>query len=293
MKESLGNVSQSLVDGYHEMFNRSSDNPRQFPSSEVVIDCVGKLFKLIFPCSDTPEGNAKKAVCSQLESLFDIMAQEVVTAFAMQQPLQEAKGLADQALSHLSSYLSQIQQLAGGDVLAAYDRDPASKTLEEIIIAYPGIRAITGHRIAHELYLQGVPLIPRIICEHIHSTTGIDIHPGAVIGRNLFIDHGTGVVVGETTVIGDNVTLYQGVTLGALAPRKGQSLRDVKRHPTIENNVTIYAEATLLGDITIGAGSVIGGNVWLKESVPSDSRIMVQERGLIRKRAPTGSDLEL
>jgi len=172
---------------------------------------------------------------------------------------------------HLLTKLPEIRELLKGDVAAAFDGDPAAQSFEEIVISYPCIIAIAAHRIAHQLYLKQVPLIPRIIGEFAHSKTGIDIHPGATIGRNFFIDHGTGVVIGETTVIGDNVKIYQGATLGAVSftkDERGRILRGQKRHPTIEDNVTIYAEATILGNVTIGKGAVIGGNVWIKESVP-------------------------
>src|SRR5512140_3571855 len=157
-----------------------------------------------------------------------------------------------------------------GDVKAAYDGDPAAKSPEEIVISYPCIIAIAIYRIAHELYKKEVPLIPRIMSECAHRLTGIDIHPGATIGKNFFIDHGTGTVIGETAIIGDNVRIYQGVTLGALSFRKdeqGRILKGRKRHPTIDDDVISYAEATILGDIVIGKGVVVGGNVWIKESV--------------------------
>jgi serine O-acetyltransferase len=179
--------------------------------------------------------------------------------------------MAEQVTENLLNRLPSIRQMLRGDVQAAYDGDPAAKSFEEIIISYPYIIAIATHRIAHELYLKEVPLIPRIMSESAHSKTGIDIHPGARIGKNFFIDHGTGVVIGETTVIGDNVKLYQGVTLGAMSfpkDERGRVIKGGKRHPTIEDNVTIYAEATILGDVTIGAGAVVGGNAWIKKSVP-------------------------
>ncbi len=178
----------------------------------------------------------------------------------------------------LFEYLPTIRDQLAADVEAAYAGDPAAKSFGEILVAYPSIRALTMHRIAHQLYLDGVPVIPRIMSEHSHDQTGIDIHPGANIGASFFIDHGTGVVIGETTDIGDRVKLYQGVTLGAVSfPRdgSGEMVRDQKRHPTIEDDVTIYAEATILGgDTVIGKGSVIGGNVWLTESVPPGTKVM-------------------
>jgi serine O-acetyltransferase len=173
--------------------------------------------------------------------------------------------------------LPGIRTLLADDVEAAFAGDPAARSFAEIVVAYPSIRAIAIHRIAHVLHGLRVPILPRIMSEHAHDRTGIDIHPGARIGRRFFIDHGTGVVVGETTLIGDEVRIYQGVTLGARAPRHGESLRGVKRHPTIEDDVTIYAGVTILGgDTVIGRGSVIGGNVWLTDSVPPGSKVIAE-----------------
>ncbi|MDR2701710.1 MAG: serine acetyltransferase [Spirochaetaceae bacterium] len=172
--------------------------------------------------------------------------------------------------------LPAIRAMLGTDIRAAFKGDPAAKSLDEVILSYPGLEAILVHRLAHFLWLQGIPLIPRMMSEYVHSRTGIDIHPGAEIGESFFIDHGTGVVIGETTVIGKNVKLYQGVTLGALSVKK--ELAGKKRHPTIEDDVTIYAGATILGGGTIiGCGSVIGGNVWITKSVPPGSTIYADE----------------
>ncbi len=174
--------------------------------------------------------------------------------------------------------LPRIRQALAMDIQAAHEGDPAARDHDEVILAYPGLFAIMVYRLAHELHLQGVRLIPRIMTEYAHSITGIDIHPGARIGHSFFIDHGTGVVIGETCEIGNNVKIYQGVTLGALSiPRdeQGNLVRDGKRHPTIEDDVVIYAGATILGGETvIGRGSVIGGNVWLIESVPPGSKVL-------------------
>lgn len=192
----------------------------------------------------------------------------------------------DHAL-RLMEKVPAIRKMLEGDVQAAFDGDPAAKNYDEIIFSYPCMKAIMVHRVAHELYLQGIPLLPRIMSEYAHAVTGIDIHPGARIGKNFFIDHGTGVVIGETTVIGDGVKIYQGVTLGALSfpkDEKGNLLRGVKRHPTIENNVTIYAGATVLGgDTVIGEGSAIGGNVWITRSVPSMTRVVIEPPALNMK----------
>jgi serine O-acetyltransferase len=190
--------------------------------------------------------------------------------------------------------LPAVRTMLAEDVEAAFEGDPAARSYAEIVVSYPALHAVATYRIAHELHLLGVPILPRMMTEHAHDRTGIDIHPGAKIGRRLFIDHGTGVVIGETSAIGDNVRIYQGVTLGARSPRHGEVLRGVKRHPTIEDDVTIYAGATILGGETvIGRGSVIGGNVWLVESVPEDSKVILEQpRQLIRQRPAPGSGPE-
>ena len=175
--------------------------------------------------------------------------------------------------------LPKLRGLLVGDVKAAYEGDPAAKTPGETIFCYPSIQVMTNHRVAHELYRLGVPLIPRIISNMAHTLTGIDIHPGAQIGDEFFIDHGTGVVIGETCVIGRNCRLYQGVTLGALSfPKEedGSLSKNLLRHPGLEDNVVVYAGATILGRITIGRGSVIGGNVWLTSNVPPGSKVIQQ-----------------
>ncbi len=175
------------------------------------------------------------------------------------------------------SKLPEVRRRLGEDVEAAFEGDPAAKSFGEIVVAYPSIDAIAVYRLAHELVKLGLPQIPRIMSEHAHARTGIDIHPGALIGRRFFIDHGTGVVIGETSEIGDNVRIYQGVTLGAFSPRRGQRIRGVKRHPTIGNDVTIYAGATILGGETvIGHCSVISGNTTVTESVPPNSRVVAE-----------------
>lgn len=180
--------------------------------------------------------------------------------------------------------LIDLRQMLSRDVEAAFAGDPAAKGYDEIVVAYPSIRALAIHRIAHELYGYGVPLLPRVMSEYAHDRTGIDIHPGAQIGDRFFIDHGTGIVIGETAVIGHRVRIYQGVTIGATSIKDSSALRGKKRHPTIEDDVTIYAGATILGgDTVIGAGSVIGGNVWLTHSVPPGSRVMAESPRLLVK----------
>jgi serine O-acetyltransferase len=201
---------------------------------------------------------------------------------------QNPRALVEQFIERLPA----VRRLLAEDVEAAYEGDPAARSYAEIVVSYPALHAVAIYRLAHQLYQLGVPILPRMMTEHGHDRTGIDINPGAQIGRRFFIDHGTGVVIGETTVIGDNVRIYQGVTLGARSPRHGEMLRGVKRHPTIEDNVVIYAGATILGgETTVGRGSVIGGNVWLVESVPEDSKVTLEPpRQRVRTRpGPAGS----
>ena len=202
------------------------------------------------------------------------IAAELEKEVAMLMPGKDAKAV----VAKFVARLPEVKRLVETDVQAAYEGDPAATSPMEVVMAYPGLYAVTIHRLAHELYNLKVPIIPRIMSELAHSKTGIDIHPGATIGERFFIDHGTGVVVGETTVIGKNVKLYQGVTLGAKSfqkdPETGALVKGIKRHPNVEDNVVIYAGATILGgDTTIGHDSEIGGSVWLIESVPPNSRV--------------------
>ena len=204
----------------------------------------------------------------------NLLAADLEREIALLMPNQDAGKIVQQFIARLP----EVRRLVETDVTAAYEGDPAATSRMEVVMAYPGLFATTVHRLAHELYLLKVPIIPRIMSELAHSKTGIDIHPGATIGEHFFIDHGTGVVIGETCVIGRNVKLYQGVTLGALSfekdPTTGALVKGVKRHPNVEDDVVIYAGATILGgNTTIGQGSEIGGNVWIKDSVPPHSRV--------------------
>jgi serine O-acetyltransferase len=195
--------------------------------------------------------------------------------------------IAEAIAAEFVARLPKIRALLAEDVEAAFEGDPAAKSFAEILVAYPSIQAIAVYRLAHELVALGAPQLPRIMAEYAHDRTGIDIHPGARIGRRLFIDHGTGVVIGESADIGDNVRIYQGVTLGAFSPRRGQTIRGTKRHPTIEDDVTIYAGATILGGETvIGRGSVISGNAVITESIPPGSRVVPEPpRQEVRQRS--------
>jgi len=268
-------------------------DPEPIPSRASVIDILQRAFRIIYPgyFTDTAldEVNISYYLGQETMELFDLLWQQA--AFAIRHdcirfnlPCTGCEDRGQKAAIELIRALPQLQKMLGEDIRAAYEGDPASKNFDEIIFSYPGLFAITVYRIAHHLYKQSVPLIPRIMTEYAHSRTGIDIHPGVQIGERFFIDHGTGVVIGETTVIGNRVRIYQGVTLGALSLNKDecQQLRDKKRHPSIEDDVIIYANATILGgDTVIGSRSVIGGNVWLTESVPPDTVVFLKKPELI------------
>ena len=201
---------------------------------------------------------------------------------------EEISERAEEVCEEFFKRLPYVQQMLLKDVQAGFDGDPAAKSREDVVISYPGLFAIFVYRIAHELYTQDVPFLPRIMTEYAHSRTGIDINSGAKIGEYFFIDHGTGVVIGETTTIGNNVKLYQGVTLGALSTRKGQQLSGVKRHPTIEDNVTIYSNSSVLGGETvIGENTIIGGNTFITESIPANSKVSAKSPELVIKKPRT------
>lgn len=225
--------------------------------------------------------NLRYGISEHLYAAREILVDQIERAVRYEEQVgrREGKrpnGWSEDIVLRLFARIPDLRRLLNGDVRAAYEGDPAAASIEEVIFSYPSIEAVTAYRIAHELHEWKVPMIPRIISEHAHNETGIDINPGAKIGENFFIDHGTGVVIGATAVIGDNVKLYQGVTLGALSVSRNEAgdERTVKRHPTIEDDVTIYAGASIHGGETvIGRGSVIGGNVWLTKSVPPGSKI--------------------
>ena len=266
------------------------------PARDKIQNILDSLIEVLFPGytgkRPVTKANINFIVGDILCQVYSDLCEQIEQAFQHACRIDECEGcdcrrMAQGVSEHLLGELPRIRELLKGDVRAAFDGDPAAKAYEEIVISYPYITAIATYRIAHELYLKDVPLIPRIMSEFAHSKTGIDIHPGATIGRNFFIDHGTGVVIGETTIIGDNVKIYQGATLGAVSfpkDERGRIIKGGKRHPTIEDGVTIYAEATILGDVTIGAGSVVGGNVWIKESVPPGVTVMTPNADLVFKK---------
>jgi serine O-acetyltransferase len=256
------------------------------PSRRAVIDAFNHMkpaiFMGFFATRPLSRDNLRYTVSEHLHPAYEILVEQIARAVTYEERFGEAPaarpdGWNEEVVLRMFERLPEIRRLLNGDVLAAFDGDPAAKSIEEVVFSYPAIQAITAHRIAHVLYEERVPMIPRIITEYAHSHTGIDIHAGAKIGERFFIDHGTGVVIGETSVIGNDVKIYQGVTLGALSVKR--SAQSQKRHPTIEDKVTIYAGATILGGETVvGTGSVIGGNVWLTSSVPPGSKIFGRAR---------------
>jgi len=266
------------------------------PVRDKILEVLDLLFEVLFPGYTgkraVTKTNVNFVVIDVLCHIYTELSTQIERALKYRCRLENCttggcRKLADEATIHLLTQLPKIRETLKTDVKAAFEGDPAAKSYEEIVISYPCIIAIAIYRIAHELYLKEVPLIPRIMSECAHAKTGIDIHPGATIGDSFFIDHGTGVVIGETSVIGNNVKIYQGTTLGALSfpkDERGRIIKGGKRHPTIEDNVTIYAEATILGDITIGRGAVVGGNVWIKESVPPEVTVITPNAELVYKK---------
>jgi serine O-acetyltransferase len=258
---------------------------RLLPSRNVVIETVEAIKSVLFPGyfgrSELKTESLRYHVGSTLDHVLHTLQDQVERGLCFvsdegSDHYTECHTRAVEITRRFIARLPGIQRLLATDVQATYEGDPAATSPDETIFCYPGIQAITNYRLAHELYRSGVPLIPRIITEQAHSVTGIDIHPGATIGESFFIDHGTGVVIGETCIVGNNVRIYQGVTLGARSfslDENGRPQKGIDRHPIVEDDVVIYSGATILGRIVIGKGSVIGGNVWLTRSVPPFSRI--------------------
>ena len=273
----LKQVAYSLSETYQDGLAVSYSDDRSLPRRENVIRILEELLEVIFPGYsgryDFYRASLNGAIAGQLPCIYQELVVQLDLALGYLQrvtgkPLEA--NAAEEAARRLMEAIPAIREMLKLDCQAALDGDPATRSMDEIVLAYPGFKAISIHRIAHELYVSGIPLIPRIMSEYAHSITGIDINPGATIGKSFFIDHGTGVVIGETCILGDNVKLYQGVTLGALSFPKdgcGHLIKGTKRHPNLEDNVTVYAGATILGDVTIAHDCVIGGNVWLTDNV--------------------------
>jgi serine O-acetyltransferase len=282
----LESVIDDVVESYSGKLQIDNLESAALPNRRAVIEALEHLKSVLFmgfySTQKLNRDNLRQAVAEHLYAAHRILVDQIDRALTYDHWMGRSacrlpKGCSEDVVLALLGGIPEIRRLIDGDVRAAFEGDPAAKSVEEVVFSYPAIEAITAYRLAHPLHVAGVPMIPRIITEQAHARTGIDIHPGARVGERLFIDHGTGVVIGETAVIGHDVKIYQGVTLGALSVKKREDTQ--KRHPTIEDNVTIYAGATILGGETIiGAGSVIGGNVWLVESVPPGSRVFGREK---------------
>ena len=284
-EKEIGGIVSTILDNYNKGKHIDAVDIYNQPNKKEVIDLVENLFSVIFPGfyknRDVKIYNPENCFAVTIENCFYHLNKLVSLALDFG-PLANSMSEVSRTIEsyrickEFFSKIPDIRDYIEDDLLAIYNGDPAAKCLDEIILAYPGLMAITTNRLSHELYLLEVPLLPRLMTEYAHSRTGIDIHPGATIGRHFFIDHGTGIVIGETSVIGNNVKIYQGVTIGALSVNGGHLLSNEKRHPTINDNVTIYAGASILGgDTIIGENSVIGANAFITSSVPAGSKISI------------------
>lgn len=287
----IDQLVREFSDTYKDDIGVNHNEGANLPRESEVLHVLSEILELIFPGFGEREAHStetfKYTVGDLITSVYTELKDLVSRAYQCDRLVREAgKDCTESAEHVVRSFLKElptIRNIMKLDVQAAFDGDPAAQSLEEVILSYPGLKTVTIQRIAHFLYKSKVPLIPRLMSEYAHRITGIDIHPGARIGKGIFIDHGTGVVIGETAEIGSNVKIYQGVTLGALSFPKdacGMIIKGAKRHPTIEDDVTIYAGATILGAIIIGKGSVIGGNVWLTEGTEPGTKITISRPDL-------------
>jgi serine O-acetyltransferase len=305
----LPELVDGLVESYRTERRTQHLDRSHLPSRAEAVRLLRAMFPLVYPGYFGPRcltfDSVRYAVGEQLSKVGPRLAAQVRECLCHEaaQPGAPAGAAArctraaDEITAEFFRRLTSVRAMLADDVQAAYDGDPAARNLDEPVLCYPGMLAVTIYRLAHELHLLGVPLLPRIMTEYAHGQTGIDIHPGAAIGRHFFIDHGTGVVIGETTVIGDRCKLYQGVTLGALSfpkDERGRVIRGTKRHPTLQDDVTIYSNATVLGgDTVIGTGAIIGGNVFVTRSVPPHSLVKAgHENGLTIRPLRTGAPAE-
>ena len=294
MNEKINRAARALVESYTSSGTKIHHLDRcPLPSHAEIIRVLVTIHELLFPGYIGAQGLTGEPLRAHVEArmawLYETLTEQISRAIMHGQNIHEGCAVtrleAAECAQEFLAKLPALRDRLATDVQATYDGDPAATCLDEIIFSYPGIYAVMAYRLAHELYELRVPLIPRIMTEHAHHRTGIDIHPGTRIGSGFFIDHGTGVVIGGTAIIGNNVKVYQGVTIGAFSFDKaadGSLIRNTKRHPTIEDDCIIYAGATILGgDTVVGRGSVIGGNVWLTHSVPPNTRV-IQESPALR-----------
>lgn len=290
MEHKLANRVNSITDNILKDYenNRTIDEIKTFdhPNKDAVIEILDKLKKIILPGYYKNDSFKIYTVRNNISMLLEDVIYNLIKqiSIVLGNPSEESGDVQNKAENITFEFLDKIPKIReyiDTDIQAAYDGDPAAYSKDEIIFSYPGLYAILVNRIAHELYLLNVPMIPRIMTEYAHSITGIDIHPGAEIGKYFFIDHGTGIVIGETTIIGNNVKIYQGVTLGALSTRGGQKLKSKKRHPTIMDNVTIYSGASILGgDTVVGKDVVVGGNAFITKSIPNGAKVSIKSQQL-------------
>ncbi len=297
IEQQIEGIVDSILEDYRHQRSIDRMDPFHHPDKDVVIDMIGKLLRIIYPGSTREKSyriyNARHNLSMLIEDVMYNLNKQITILLRSTLSEEEAEEKAQELSLKFFKSIPEVRSVAQTDVEAFYEGDPAAFSVDEIIFCYPGLFAITVYRLAHILYDLGVPMLPRIMTEHAHSITGIDINPGATIGKYFFIDHGTGIVIGETTVIGDHVKIYQGVTLGALTTRGGQSLRGKKRHPTIEDHVTIYAGASILGGGTvIGRDSVIGSNVFITHSIPACTTVSVKSQELQFKPRNCGGNCE-
>ena len=285
IEQQIEGIVDSILLDYQNRRDIDRLDPFQHPDKSVVIDMIDKLLRIVYPGFYRDRSyriyNAKHNLSMLIEDVMYNLNKQIAVVLRSMTQEPDPQGKAQELSLAFFRAIPQVRAVAQTDVEACYEGDPAAFSTDEIIFCYPGLFAVTVYRLAHVLYQLKVPVLPRIMTEHAHSVTGIDINPGAAIGKYFFIDHGTGIVIGETTVIGDHVKLYQGVTLGALTTRGGQTLRGKKRHPTIEDNVTIYAGASILGGGTvIGRDSVIGSNVFITHSIPPCTTVSIKSQEL-------------
>ncbi len=295
-REEIPGIVESLIRSCDREETFDHVGPEPISSRDSIIRILSMARRILFPGFFIPERldrvNLPYYLGQQATAFFEALSEQITLAvrhdcIRFDRPCTKCRERGHESAIAFMRKFTRLRMALARDVRAAFQGDPAAGSYDEIIFSYPGLFAVAIYRIAHELYHLDIPLIPRIMTEHAHSRTGIDIHPGAHIGESFFIDHGTGVVIGATSEIGDRVRIYQGVTLGALSlPRDAVGeLRAMKRHPTIEDDVIIYSGATILGgDTVIGARSVIGGNVWITESVPTDTRVFMKRPELVVKK---------
>lgn len=295
LRKQLPGIAEEIIESCNDRECYTHVDYEPIPSRQCVIEIIDRLREILFPGYFTrgrlDPVNLRYSMGESAATLFDMLSEQIGLSIRhdcirYNQPCSDCTERGYRLALKLLEEIPSIRKILSTDVAASYEGDPAAKSYDEIIFSYPGIYAMTVYRVAHKLFEYGVPLLPRIMTEYAHSVTGIDIHPGAEIAESFVIDHGTGVVIGETTTIGQNVRIYQGVTLGALSIPKDSAdqFRGRKRHPTIEDDVIIYSGATILGgDTVIGARSVIGGNVWLTKSVPADTAVIMETPRLIYK----------